>query len=79
MAHYAVHLLDFRCHYLRRDGIYRALFYAAAKQAEWSERIVKAMNKVKRKHEATPPPPTLTEDQKLLGEIRDLLKKMNKE
>jgi len=40
--------------------------------------IVKAMNKVKRKGEAAPPP-TLTEDQKLLGEIRDLLKKMNKE
>jgi len=40
--------------------------------------VVKAMNKVKRKNEA-PPPPALTEDQKLLGEIRDLLKKMNKE
>ena len=42
--------------------------------------VVKAMNKMKRKHETAPPPaPTLTEDQKLLGEIRDLLKKMNKE
>ena len=41
--------------------------------------VVKAMNKVKRKNETTPPPPELTEDQKLLGEIRDLLKKMNKE
>ena len=40
--------------------------------------VVKAMNKMKRKHEAPPPPPTtLTEEQKLLGEIRDLLKKMN--
>jgi len=36
--------------------------------------VVKAMNKMKRKNEVPPPPPTLTEDQKLLGEIRDLLK-----
>ncbi|MCL2131982.1 MAG: large-conductance mechanosensitive channel protein MscL [Lentimicrobiaceae bacterium] len=36
--------------------------------------VVKTMNKMKRKNE-TAPPPELTEDQKLLGEIRDLLKK----
>ena len=40
--------------------------------------VIKAMNKVKRKNE-TAPPPALTEDQKLLGEIRDLLKAANKD
>ena len=38
--------------------------------------VVKAMNKMKRKHETLPPPPALTEEQKLLGEIRDLLKNL---
>lgn len=37
--------------------------------------VVKTMNKMKRKNEEVPAPPVLTEDQKLLGEIRDLLKK----
>jgi large conductance mechanosensitive channel len=37
--------------------------------------VIKAMNKIKRKHEAEPPHPEQTEDQKLLTEIRDLLKK----
>ncbi len=41
--------------------------------------IVKAMNKAKEKLEedikTTPPPPTISEEQKLLTEIRDLLKK----
>jgi large conductance mechanosensitive channel len=37
--------------------------------------VVKAMNKMKRKNEATPTAPVQTEDQKLLTEIRDLLKK----
>ena len=37
--------------------------------------VIKAMNKIKRKSETAPPPPKLTEDQKLLTEIRDLLKK----
>ena len=41
--------------------------------------VVKAMNKMKRKDEAPAPSPELTEDQKLLGEIRDLLKKQVKE
>jgi len=36
--------------------------------------VVKAMNKVKRKNEIAPPHPELTEDQKLLTEIRDVLK-----
>jgi large conductance mechanosensitive channel len=36
--------------------------------------VVKAMNKMKRKHEEAPAEPVFTEDQKLLGEIRDLLK-----
>ena len=39
--------------------------------------VIKAMNKIKRKNEVPPPPPELTEDQKLLTEIRDLLKKQN--
>ena len=37
--------------------------------------VIKAMNKIKRKNEVAPPPPEQTEDQKLLTEIRDLLKK----
>ena len=37
--------------------------------------VVKAMNKLKRKNEEVAPPPVPTEDQKLLTEIRDLLKK----
>lgn len=37
--------------------------------------IVKAMNRLMKKQAAAPaPPPAPTEDQKLLGEIRDLLK-----
>jgi len=36
--------------------------------------VVKAMNKLKRKNEEIPVVPTLTEEQKLLTEIRDLLK-----
>ena len=35
--------------------------------------LVKAMNNMKKKQEAAPPAPT--EDQKLLTEIRDLLRK----
>jgi large conductance mechanosensitive channel len=41
--------------------------------------VVKAMNKIKRKNEAAPPSPEKTEDQKLLTEIRDLLKNKYKE
>ena len=37
--------------------------------------VVKAMNKMKRKNEEIAPAPEPTEDQKLLTEIRDLLKK----
>jgi len=37
--------------------------------------VVKAMNKMKRKNEEVAPAPEPTEDQKLLTEIRDLLKK----
>lgn len=38
--------------------------------------VVKTMNSLKRKEEAVPsPPPGPTEEQKLLAEIRDLLKK----
>jgi large conductance mechanosensitive channel len=38
--------------------------------------LIKAMNSMRKKQEAAPaPPPAPTEDQKLLGEIRDLLKK----
>ena len=37
--------------------------------------VVKAMNKMKRKNEEVAPAPAPTEDQKLLTEIRDLLKK----
>jgi large conductance mechanosensitive channel len=37
--------------------------------------VVKAMNKMKRNNETLPAAPTQTEDQKLLTEIRDLLKK----
>jgi len=37
--------------------------------------VVKAMNKLKRKNEEVAPPPALTEEQKLLTEIRDLMKK----
>ena len=41
--------------------------------------VIKAMNKIKRKtEEVAPPPPEATEDQKLLSEIRDLLKGQNK-
>ena len=41
--------------------------------------VIKAMNKMKRKtEEVAPPPPEATEDQKLLGEIRDLLKEQSK-
>ena len=36
--------------------------------------VVKAMNKIKRKNEETPKVPVPTEEQKLLSEIRDLLK-----
>ena len=36
--------------------------------------VVKAMNKMKRTHVDAPAEPVITEDQKLLGEIRDLLK-----
>ena len=36
--------------------------------------VIKAMNKMKRKSEEVAPVPEATEDQKLLGEIRDLLK-----
>jgi large conductance mechanosensitive channel len=36
--------------------------------------VVKAMNKMKRQHEEAPAEPVITEEQKLLGEIRDLLK-----
>jgi len=35
--------------------------------------VVKAMNKIKRKNEEIVSPPTLSEDQKLLTEIRDIL------
>jgi len=38
--------------------------------------VIKAMNSMKKKEEATPaPPPTPTKEEVLLGEIRDLLKK----
>lgn len=37
--------------------------------------VIKAMNKMKRKNEELPAEPTPTEEQKLLTEIRDLLKK----
>jgi len=40
--------------------------------------VVKAMNKLKRKNEEVPAAPALTEDQKLLSEIRDLLKEQAK-
>jgi len=40
--------------------------------------VVKVMNKMKRKNEAAPVAPALTEDQKLLSEIRDLLKEQAK-
>ena len=39
--------------------------------------VVKAMNKLKRKNEAEPAQPAFTEDQKLLTEIRDLLKEQS--
>jgi len=40
--------------------------------------VIKAMNKLKRKNEEVPAVPELTEDQKLLSEIRDLLKEQAK-
>jgi len=40
--------------------------------------VIKAMNKLKRKNEEIPATPAITEDQKLLGEIRDLLKEQTK-
>jgi len=39
--------------------------------------VVKAVNKMKRKNEEIIPPPVISEEQKLLTEIRDLLKKQN--
>ena len=39
--------------------------------------VIKAMNKLKRKNEEIPATPAITEDQKLLGEIRDLLKEQS--
>jgi len=41
--------------------------------------VIKAMNKMKRKKEEVTAVPELTEDQKLLSEIRDLLKEQGKE
>ena len=41
--------------------------------------VIKTVNKMKRKsEEIAPPPPEATEDQKLLSEIRDLLKEQSK-
>ncbi|MCL2246137.1 MAG: large-conductance mechanosensitive channel protein MscL [Lentimicrobiaceae bacterium] len=37
--------------------------------------VIKAVNRMKRKNEEAPAAPTLSEDQKLLTEIRDLLQK----
>jgi len=37
--------------------------------------VIKAMNRMKRKNEVVAPPPAISEEQKLLTEIRDLLKK----
>jgi len=39
--------------------------------------VVKAMNKIKRRELPAPIAPTITEDQKLLTEIRDILKNPN--
>jgi large conductance mechanosensitive channel len=37
--------------------------------------VVKAMNKMKKKNEEIAPPPAISEEQKLLTEIRDILQK----
>jgi large conductance mechanosensitive channel len=37
--------------------------------------VIRAMNQLKRKDEASPAPPKLTKQEELLTEIRDLLKK----
>lgn len=39
--------------------------------------LIKGVNSLNKKPETAPPPPVLTEDQKLLTEIRDLLKNKN--
>ncbi|NML56534.1 large conductance mechanosensitive channel protein MscL [Chryseobacterium cheonjiense] len=39
--------------------------------------LIKGVNSLNKKPETAPPPPVLTEDQKLLTEIRDLLKSKN--
>ncbi|MEC3875540.1 large conductance mechanosensitive channel protein MscL [Chryseobacterium salviniae] len=39
--------------------------------------LIKGVNSLNKKPETAPPPPVLTEDQKLLTEIRDLLKTKN--
>lgn len=39
--------------------------------------LIKDVNSLNKKPETAPPPPVLTEDQKLLTEIRDLLKNKN--
>ncbi|SMP36202.1 large conductance mechanosensitive channel protein MscL [Chryseobacterium profundimaris] len=39
--------------------------------------LIKGINSLNKKPETAPPPPVLTEDQKLLTEIRDLLKTKN--
>ncbi|MDZ4687156.1 MAG: MscL family protein, partial [Planctomycetaceae bacterium] len=38
--------------------------------------VVKAMNAMQKKEETAPPPPPVTSQEKLLAEIRDLLKKL---
>jgi large conductance mechanosensitive channel len=36
--------------------------------------LIRALNRLKRKQEAAPPPPALSTEEKLLAEIRDLLR-----